>query len=1196
MNKLGIKMIAWLLCCCMTFPDAAAAVSFGKETATVLSEESKGEEAGIGELQEPETPAETEVQEPETATETEELQESETPSETEVLQETERLPEAEEKSLPFSIEIKPNVGMFNAEITYSLKNVTEGNYTVGCSCRKQGETSEEKKDTLELTAENNYEATFVLREGFSYLKPDTEYCFRWELKEGEELIDTRESTVKTCPLTADIKVATGLSSIEIDITLCPESIDKEWRFSSMLYLREKGAAQWERNVYLAAFNDSKLTALRGFINLKSGTEYEAVIGDNMETAEGIIYKSFSFSTKEDSRSFSVNAVHTDYTKAWMSYSYEGKRFLREDSYFSFFYREKGEQEWKSKSGTLTSEKVSDFIALKGLKPDTEYEYVAGLLKSVKDDELEDMLQKKEGTFSTKKAEHKLEIEQNISKTTATETVLDLRLKNCPPGEDVRADITLSTGKTYSIYFLESANWGQSQKITELAAETEYRVTKAELFLMNEEQSLSLMVLEPDYVFCTKEIEMPESILLSRDKLVLNLYNNKQRSAVLRTTVTPATADGTIIWSSDNLDVAEVDGEGKVTAKGSGEAVITASCIDGTTTAKCKVTVKKYFIGCEKEDGSIEDISGSKAVKQTGESLEGIKLYERDQNGNTLPVKGFLVSTKPAGIAAWDGNYSALKMLAEGKTEVSFEKDGAIAQFSLEVKGENAGHFAIKGLKPSDSRFPAIEEDGSYVVACGRDSEITYTANGIVYSETFSAEEFLWESSQEQIAQVDAQGVITTKAPGKAVISVTAKEEAGYTHQGEKTQEIILTVKETPVPEDCALYALTNFYKKVKNIPFPESMGKDWQWAQKETKLYSLPVHEDAYNFPVIYTGKDKYPYEGSIPVYIGTIKKAELQEVGEGPLHKGILTVTGQETSDVLKLSCKLTGNGALPPYEIRFKEQNGLTIKENDEGIWCITASKTGKYTLKAEVMADGKVAATASYKLTAVKEKQASEIDISVVEGEAVLEAGGIELEWNPQQKNKTFTLSAAVKDRNGAVLPTQHTAPFVAGLGVVPVYGEEIEDIRVVGKSDDIIAQYDVSYTEETGYYVVPDNADQETGGEYRLRIDTQSFYLSSPKMEAEYTIVIPKGYEVEKVEFDSDCDKDGTRDFEIISDREWEDRETREDNRAYIVWLSEKASLSVPKAGKTYNIPVTLYMEGRDGKTKDSRTVLKVKVKQ
>ncbi len=59
---------------------------------------------------------------------------------------------------------------------------------------------------------------------------------------------------------------------------------------------------------------------------------------------------------------------------------------------------------------------------------------------------------------------------------------------------------------------------------------------------------------------------------------------------LKTIISPKNAtDQTIVWASSRPDVATVDGNGKVTAVGNGEAIITATSTNGVQ-GKCTVTV------------------------------------------------------------------------------------------------------------------------------------------------------------------------------------------------------------------------------------------------------------------------------------------------------------------------------------------------------------------------------------------------------------------------------------------------------------------------------------------------------------------------------------------------------------------------------------------------------------------------------
>lgn len=79
----------------------------------------------------------------------------------------------------------------------------------------------------------------------------------------------------------------------------------------------------------------------------------------------------------------------------------------------------------------------------------------------------------------------------------------------------------------------------------------------------------------------------EKITLSNTSIVLNapLTKNFKLSA----TISPADSEEKVYWSSSNTNVATVDGNGKIIAKGIGTATITAT--SGKVSAKCTVTVK-----------------------------------------------------------------------------------------------------------------------------------------------------------------------------------------------------------------------------------------------------------------------------------------------------------------------------------------------------------------------------------------------------------------------------------------------------------------------------------------------------------------------------------------------------------------------------------------------------------------------------
>jgi hypothetical protein len=84
--------------------------------------------------------------------------------------------------------------------------------------------------------------------------------------------------------------------------------------------------------------------------------------------------------------------------------------------------------------------------------------------------------------------------------------------------------------------------------------------------------------------------------ITLNKTSLNLKIGE--TSTLTATVNPASATYKIVlWSSGDRSVADVDGNGKVTAINSGTAIITASTIDGIT-GKCTVTVRPPVVALD----------------------------------------------------------------------------------------------------------------------------------------------------------------------------------------------------------------------------------------------------------------------------------------------------------------------------------------------------------------------------------------------------------------------------------------------------------------------------------------------------------------------------------------------------------------------------------------------------------------------
>lgn len=133
------------------------------------------------------------------------------------------------------------------------------------------------------------------------------------------------------------------------------------------------------------------------------------------------------------------------------------------------------------------------------------------------------------------------------------------------------------------------------------------------------------------------------ISLNKAALSLTVGGSEQLNA----TVQPADTTDTVKWSSDNTDVATVDGTGKVTAVGIGTATITAKV--GDHTAECTVDVVKTV--------RIE-LPYKLVVKKTGEMDPGKETFKFIAERFGAPTNYTLVqdSIMTEGEKTYDGKF------------------------------------------------------------------------------------------------------------------------------------------------------------------------------------------------------------------------------------------------------------------------------------------------------------------------------------------------------------------------------------------------------------------------------------------------------------------------------------------------------------------------------------------------------------
>lgn len=274
---------------------------------------------------------------------------------------------------------------------------------------------------------------------------------------------------------------------------------------------------------------------------------------------------------------------------------------------------------------------------------------------------------------------------------------------------------------------------------------------------------TLRVMTREEYEAEQEAKKPTGITLSKGELAMTEGEN----TTLTATVTPATADATVTWSSSAAGVAAVSDKGVVTAVAPGTAEITAKTVNGLT-AVCKVTVRQA-----------ERPAVSVAISATSLNVD---------YGDTFTLSATVM---PA-------NCTDKNLTWTSSDEKVVAVTGATAG-SAEFRATGGGNAVItvttaNGRKATCS--VAVSRKAESVEITTGDLTLkpgeTAKAEVKVGPDDANAIEYLWESSDETVATVDADGNVRGIAPGSCTVTVTVAE-------GVK-DSITVTVPEDVKPE------------------------------------------------------------------------------------------------------------------------------------------------------------------------------------------------------------------------------------------------------------------------------------------------------------------------------------------------------------------------------------------------------------
>lgn len=214
----------------------------------------------------------------------------------------------------------------------------------------------------------------------------------------------------------------------------------------------------------------------------------------------------------------------------------------------------------------------------------------------------------------------------------------------------------------------------------------------------------------------------------------------------------------VTWSTNNYSVASVNSStGVITAKNAGTAIITAKTADGGYTSTCRVTVVTAPIAVT----GIK-LNQSSAVIYAGEVF---RLIETVSPSNATNKNVTWESTDTNVVTVSDSGF--VTAIAKGTAEVK-------------VRTEDGGFVAICLVNVMDKDVPVtgIEiQPTSLELTVGNSAKF----NAVVKPTNATNKNVVWSSSDNRVAYVDNNGMVTALKAGQATISVTSLD-GNYTAQ------------------------------------------------------------------------------------------------------------------------------------------------------------------------------------------------------------------------------------------------------------------------------------------------------------------------------------------------------------------------------------------------------------------------------
>lgn len=325
-------------------------------------------------------------------------------------------------------------------------------------------------------------------------------------------------------------------------------------------------------------------------------------------------------------------------------------------------------------------------------------------------------------------------------------------------------------------------------------------------------------------------------------------------------LTVTSADGGTVeaqWTSGDVNVATVSGEGLVTAVAVGSAVITAT-VDGEELT-CSVTVVEYRYSLSKTEITLNKGEGEQlTVTSTPEKQFTVEWNSTDNSVVTVSENGYVqaVGAGQAAVTAYvDGQILSCLVTVPLVYEYALNEE-SIEIFEtytqqLSIVVTPAKDVSNAEWSSSDVSVATVGDDGLVTGVSAGTATVTAVADGNVLTCEVTVKELVYEytvtpslevprgqtadivisvnpeksfeasyvSSDETVATVGADGKVTGVKVGTATVTVTIENQP-YTVNVEVTPSVTATSENTVISQSC----IVNLSEE--NITYWEHYGSD----------------------------------------------------------------------------------------------------------------------------------------------------------------------------------------------------------------------------------------------------------------------------------------------------------------------------------------------------------------------------------